>query len=234
MNDNRIKELKLDRPEKYNALTEEMIDRLLKEIEAVDGVRVILLYGEGGNFSSGADLKGDAPKIFEKLVKLFSAMKSSPKIIIGLVDGHCIAGGFGLLAAADLAIATPEATFQLPETRRGLIAPLVASVSEHILPKRILKEMALTGEPLSAERLYNVGFLNCLSEKDQLLEFGYKMAEQILLGGPEAIYLTKRMLSQKTTPLKEALDWQFKALSTGEPAEGLNAFKEKRPPNWVD
>lgn len=232
MDDPRIKTFVLDRPEKYNALTEEMLDRLQKAVEAVDGVRVILLYGEGDNFSSGADLKADTPKIFEKLVKTLTAMESSSKIIISLIDGYCIAGGFGLLAASDLAIATPRATFQLPETRRGLVAPLVASVSEHLLPKRVLKEMTLTGEPLSAKRLYELGFINTIVEKEQLIESGVKMALDILKGGPEAIYLTKKMFASKSPSLKEALDWQYKALSTGEPAEGMKAFREKRDPFW--
>lgn len=227
-----IKEIKLDRPDKFNALNEGLIDRLIGEVEAVDGNRVLLLYGEGNNFSSGADLKGDAPKIFEKLLKLFTTIRSSPKIMIALVDGHCIAGGFGLAAAADLVVATPEATFQLPETRRGLIAPLVASVTEHLLPKRILKEMALTGEPMAAQRLYDVGFLTALVPQAKLLEKGRSLADHILKGGPGAISLTKKMLSKSTSPLKEALDWQYKALSTGEPAEGMKAFREKRPPDW--
>lgn len=232
MNDSRIRTLTLNRPDKFNALTLEMIEGLIPAFRAEDGVQIIFLKGEGNNFCSGADLKGDVPKIFEGIAKLYKVISASPKIVISLVDGYCLAGGFGLMAASDLAIATPEATFQLPETRRGLLAPLAASIAEHALPKRILVELTLAGEPLPAQRLYEIGFLNKLVSREGLEAAGYQMAEQILKGAPQSIKLTKRMLSKTGSSLKEALEWQFKALATGEPAEGLAAFREKRPPKW--
>lgn len=228
----KIKMITLNRPGSYNSLTVELIESLIPAFRAEDGSQIILVKGEGNNFCSGADLKGDVPKIFEGILKLYKTMKSSSKIIISLVDGYCLAGGFGIMAASDLSIATPEATFQLPETRRGLIAPLATTLVENSLPKRILKELTLTGEPMTSERLYQLGFLNKIVSRDQLDAAGYQMAENILKGAPQSVQLTKRMLSKSGTPLKEALDWQFKALATGEPAEGLAAFREKRPPKW--
>lgn len=231
-NDPRIRLLTLNRPDKYNSLTLEMIEELIPAFRAEDAVQVILLKGAGNNFCTGADLKGDVPKIFEGIAKLYKVIHSSTKIVISLVDGYCLAGGFGLVAASDLLIATPNATFSLPETRRGLLAPLAAAMAEHALPKRILQELTLTAEPMVAERLYQIGFINQLVPPDTLEESGYKMAHNILKGGPQSIKLTKRMLSKNGTSLKESLEWQFKALATGEPAEGLLAFREKRPPKW--
>lgn len=227
-----IKTLSLKRPEKYNALTLEMIGELQESIVANDNTRVILLKGEGNHFCSGADLKGDVPKIFEAIAKLYSAMSASPKIIIALIDGYCIAGGFGLAAAADLALATPEALFSLPETRRGLVAPLAAMLAEHALPKRVLMQLTLGGEPLPASRLYEVGFLNHLVPRSQLESAGEALAHHILKGGPSATQITKEMLT-KTALLEKGLAWQQKALATGEPQEGLAAFREKRAPNWL-
>lgn len=232
-NDPRIRMLTISRPEKYNSLTLEMIEELIPAFRAEDAVQVILIRGDGDNFCTGADLKGDVPKIFEGIAKLYKVMHSSTKIVISLVDGYCLAGGFGLVAASDLLIATPAATFSLPETRRGLLAPLAAAMAENALPKRILQELTLVAEPLGAERLYQIGFINQLVARENLEETGYKMAHNILKGGPQAIKLTKRMLSKNSSStLKEALEWQFKALASGEPAEGLAAFREKRPPKW--
>lgn len=230
--DPRIRMLSLNRPAKYNALTLELIESLIPAFRSEDNTQILLIKGEGNNFCSGADLKGDVPKIFEGILKLYNAMKSSSKIIISLIDGYCLAGGFGIMAASDLSIATPEATFQLPETRRGLIAPLATMLVENALPKRILKELTLTGEPMTASRLYEIGFINRLVSQAELEEAGYEMAANILKGAPQAVKLTKRMLSKEGAPLQEALEWQFKALATGEPAEGLAAFREKRAPNW--
>lgn len=233
MKDPRIRTLMLNRPDKCNALTLEMIEALIPAFRAEDGVRIILLKGEGNNFCSGADLKGDVPKIFEGIAKLYKGIVGSSKIVISLVDGYCLAGGFGLMAACDLALATPEATFQLPETRRGLLAPLAAAIAEQALPKRIFTELTLSGEPLPAQRLYEIGFLNRIVPRKELDEAGFLLASQILKGAPQAIQLTKRMLAKSNTTLKAALEWQFKALATGEPSEGLAAFREKREPAWV-
>jgi enoyl-CoA hydratase/carnithine racemase len=227
-----IRKVLLNRPEKYNALNLEMIERLIREIEARDNTRVLLLQGEGPHFCAGADLTGDFPKIFEGIVKLYHAMITSDKIIIALIDGHCIAGGFGLAAAADLALATPEASFSLPETRRGLVAPLASLLAEHALPKRILHELTLSGEPIKAPRLYDVGFLNKVVSREDLQTAAEALAQHILKGGPEATRLTKKLLS-KSASLKDAIEWQAKALASGEPEEGVAAFREKREPHWL-
>lgn len=226
-----IRIMSLKRPEKYNALTLEMLQELIDTVQAADDTRILLLKGEGPHFCAGADLKGDVPKIFESIAKLYQAILSSPKIVIALIDGYCIAGGFGLAAAADLALATPEASFSLPETRRGLVAPLAAMLAAHALPKRILLELTLSGEPLPASRLYEIGFLNQIVPRDQLELAGQTLAKNILKGGPEATKITKKMLTP-TTFLEEALEWQKKAIATGEPQEGLTAFREKRAPRW--
>ena len=152
-----IKVHKLSRPGKYNSLTLEMIEALSEQVASPDGSRVLILIGDENHFSSGADLKGDFFKIFEKLAHLYRQIQNSSKIVIAAIDGYCLAGGFGLAAAADLALATPEAVFQLPECRRGLIAPLAASLSQNLLPRRLLLELTLSGEPLSSSRLYEAG-----------------------------------------------------------------------------
>ena len=227
-----IQAMRLKRPEKYNALTLEMLQELIDIVNKPDKTRILLLSGEGPHFCAGADLKGDVPKIFELIAKLYQAILDSPKIVIALIDGYCIAGGFGLAAAADLALATPEASFSLPETRRGLVAPLAAMLASHALPKRLLLQLTLSGEPLPASRLYEVGFINQIVPRDQLEHAGETLAKNILKGGPEATKLTKKMLTP-TTFLDEALEWQKKAVTTGEPHEGLAAFREKRAPSWV-
>lgn len=222
----------LSRPGKYNSLTLEMIAQLTAEILEKDNTRVLILSGAGDHFSTGADLKGDVPAIFKALAQLYQTMTTSPKVIIAAIDGYCLAGGFGLAAAADLALATPEASFSLPETRRGLLAPLAAAFAKPLLPKRLLAELALAGEPLPAGRLYEAGFLNYLVPQDELLAAATRFAEQILKGGPQAISLTKQMLNPQKFSLDEALAWQQKAFNTGEVGEGLRAFQEKRLPKW--
>jgi enoyl-CoA hydratase len=234
----------IDRPQARNAVNGEVargIAAALEEFDGRDDVSVLVLTGAGGTFSAGMDLKGflsgDAPlapgRGFGGIVE-----KPPAKPIIAAVEGYALAGGFELVLACDLVVASEEAKFGLPEVRRGLVAGAGGLLR---LPARIpyylAMEIALTGEHFSAARLAAAGLVNKLVPAGEALAAAKELAAKVALGAPLALAASKRVIVESADwSAGEAFGRQSEIIApifgSKDAMEGAIAFAEKRPPVW--
>lgn len=221
--DKNLLKVVLNRPEKRNALTLEMIKKLT-QIFSKNDHKIILLEGSGDHFCSGLDLKNASfEEGFLQIAELYKAMTNTTAIIISNVKGICYAGGLGLVLASDLSNAAASSQFQLPEIKRGFLPALVLTLS---LFHPFIKEMALTANTYTASALYEKGVINYLDAKLS------EIIESLEAAAPQALALTKKMC-HKPFDFDKALQFQKMALETKEYEEGLLAFREKRAPKWT-
>ena len=235
----------LNAPERRNALSAPLLGQLrtaLDQAEAAPDVRAVLLSHTGTVFCSGMDLTTvtDVPAD-EQPINAFPALLQRiwefGKPVIARVDGKARAGGIGLIAASDIAIGTPNADFAFTEVRLGLVPAVISvPVLPRLLPRAVL-ELCLTGETFDAERAAEIGLLNrVVADPDAELS-----RLTALLAGcePKALAATKAMLRRDRSRLSLADDLAaMSALSaqyfaSAEAAEGIAAFREKRPPAWA-
>ena len=234
----------INRPEAKNALNGEVargIAAALDELDANDELRVGVLTGAGGTFSAGMDLKafltGDVPLVEGRgLGGLTEAPPRKP--LIGAVEGWAVAGGFELLLACDLVVASETAKLGVPEVKRALVAGAGAALLlAQRIPQAIALEMLLTGEPITAQRAAELGLVNRLTVEGGALDGALELAATIAANGPLAVAVTKQVA-------RSAPDWTFaegwveqsqlmQPVFVSEDAqEGAIAFAEKRPPVW--
>ncbi|MEZ5657373.1 MAG: enoyl-CoA hydratase-related protein [Burkholderiaceae bacterium] len=250
----------LNRPEKRNALSPEMIVRLVDIWDRVaddNEVRVVVLTAAGDQaFSSGGDLGSTIPLMMrtrapenaweERLAadrrllgRAILRNASFFKPIIGAVNGHALAGGAEMLLATDLRVMSSQATFGLVEVRRGLIAGggSLARLARQVAWADAM-ELALVGEPVSAEHALRIGLVNRVVEPAQVLPVALDLARRIGLGAPVALAKTKEaMVRGNGRPLDEAFAIESQCTKenamTDDAREGPRAFMEKRPPVYT-
>ena len=245
---NEIAELRLDNVDKLNCLTVSMLEALdshCNTLEKNPDVRVVLLTAEGDHvFCAGADISawGDlAPFDFSRDWirhghRVFNRLARLVQPTIAVVKGHAIGGGLELITACDLRVSSPTATFGMPETSIGVVPGWSGTqrLARH-LPPAILKEMTLFGSRLTAKRVYEIGFINMISDDPYATAF--EMAEQILNKSPRANEVTKYMLNaahnEDTEAMIEALGGGMIS-STKDKAEGVLSFREKRKPDFSE
>ncbi len=235
----------LNAPERRNALSAPLLADIrghLDTAEADVGVRSVVLSHTGTVFCSGMDLTAvtDLPAEDQPITAfpvLLQRIWEFSKPVIARVDGKARAGGIGLIAAADIALASPQADFAFTEVRLGIV-PAVISVP--LLPRihpRGLLELSLTGETFDAGRAVEIGLLN--QATDRLDEELARYTAMFSLGEPAALAATKQMLRRDRTGVSMADDFAaMSRLSAGyfaspAAAEGIAAFREKRRPNWA-
>jgi enoyl-CoA hydratase len=238
--------LTLNRPEARNAVNGEVaqameanIDRLEEDPE----VWVAVLAANGPVFSAGADLKAiNSGKAGELATAKggFGGItaRAHRKPIIAAVDGLATAGGCEIALACDMIVASTAASFGLAEVKRNLVA---AAGGLYRLPKVVGKnvalEVALTGVPLSAERAYQLGLVNQLVEPGTALDAAMALAETIAANAPLSVWETRELVLmaewEDENTIKQATGAAFgRVLSSEDTSEGLNAFIEKRAPQW--
>lgn len=240
----------LNRPERRNALTWTMLDRLralVAEAKADPVVRVLVLSGAGdAAFCSGADLDGmaagaSALELHDgrgQLARLFEDLWSLGKPTIAKVRGICLAGGFGLALSCDLVMAADDASFGTPEVDVGLW-PFMASVPlcRSMAPKRAL-ELMLTGRRVGAAEADRLGFVTRVVPADELDEATAQLAAALTAKSPTAIRLGRDAFYREwDATASEALAALHPLLTvlveTADAREGMAAFAEKRPPKWT-
>jgi enoyl-CoA hydratase len=234
----------IDRPEARNAVNLAVAEGIAAAVERLDGddaLRAGVLTGAGGTFCAGMDLKafvaGERPYVGDRG---FAGITQRPprKPMIAAVEGWALAGGFEVALACDVIVAARDARFGIPEVKRGLVAAAGALLR---LPRRIpyhlAMELALTGEPIGAERAAAIGIVSRLTEPGEALAGAQELAGQIARNGPLAIDATKRIVAA-------AADWPAEAawerqgeiagpvLASEDAREGATAFAEKRDPVW--
>jgi enoyl-CoA hydratase len=234
----------LNRPEARNAINRaaaEGVAAALDELDADTDLTVAVLTGAGGTFSSGMDLKafltGERPEIEGR--GLAGLTRTPPrKPIVAAVEGYAFAGGCELVLGCDLVVAADNASFGLPEVKRGLIA---GSGGLLRLPRRIppsvAMEYALTGEPMTAADAHRWGLVNRLTAPGEALPEALRLASQIAANGPLSVQVTKLLITEAANAGGEDL-WRRQdalletVLASSDAKEGAAAFVEKRAPVW--
>lgn len=235
----------LRRAERRNALSVELLEALCATVErlaATQSCRVLILRGDGPVFSAGLDL---CEAMEETLVersagavdRALNLLRDSRLVTIAAVHGGAFAGGAGLMAACDLAIAAENARIGFPEVRRGLVPALICGVLRTKVRDGDLRDLFLTGEAVTAERARQLGLVQRVVPSESLMEESLQVARSIVAGGPEAIRATKQLLASEFAAPPEVLprslrDWHLRFRRSDEAREGLRAFLEKRAPNW--
>jgi enoyl-CoA hydratase len=234
----------LNRPDARNAVNlalAEGVAAALDELDDSSELGVGVLTGTGGFFSAGMDLKafvaGERPYVGDRGFAGIT-MRAARKPLIAAVEGFALAGGFEIALSCDLIVAARDARFGIPEVRRGLVAAAGALIR---LPKRIpyhlAMELALTGEPIDAERAAALGIVNRLAEPGTALDSALELAGQIARNGPLALDASKRIVAA-APDWNEAEAWQRQGEIAGpvfgseDAREGAIAFAEKREPRW--
>jgi enoyl-CoA hydratase len=245
----------LNRPRSRNALTPELMLKLgsaFAELKRDAQLRAAVLTGADGTFCSGMDLKGfgasfkglrlprepaAATRAALALARFFT-FQQSPKPLIAAVEGAALAGGFELMYQCDLVVAARDARLGLPEVRRGLIALAgVLTTLPHRLPQHLANELALLGEPISAQRAYDIGLVNRVVDPGASLGAALELANAVAANAPLAVAATRRIM-------RDSRDWSVRSayarqlplfaaiLASRDAREGARAFAEKREPRW--
>jgi len=224
----------LDSPDNRNALSRTLLEQLgarLRNAVADDSVRVVVLSHTGSVFCSGADLKDPpTPGAPVSLPEVLGLLWTSPKPIVARVGGHARAGGLGLVAACDVAVASRNATFAFSEVRLGVVPAIISLVTLPRLGHTRALELFLTGETFDGARAAEIGLVTAVADDVDSVVADY--VAKLRLGAPNALATAKRLLR---APLDFA-DVERLSLETfagEEAAEGMAAFAEKRPPRWA-
>ena len=234
----------LNRPEQRNALNAELrlaLRDAFDRFDADESVRCAVLTGNGKAFCAGGDLKEMAQTNMavppENSFIMLGSKGRLSKPVIAAVNGYAMAGGFLLAQDCDLAIAAEGATFAISEVKRGRGAPWAVPLIS-MLPKRIMLELLLTGEPIDAHRAYEVGLVNKVVPAGQLLEAATAMAEIIAANAPLSVRASKQAVEVatevgQTAALAAAHQLFYRVYTSQDAAEGPRAFAEKREPVWT-
>lgn len=242
--------LTIDRQERRNALNDAVLDGLRQGVLSatnMDGVRAIVITGAGGKvFCAGGDLKPDAegdpfsvnPAADNPAVKLFRAIVDSPLPVIARVNGHALAGGFGLVCACDFAVVADHARLGTPESRIGLFPMMILPFMLRTIPRRKLLELCVTGEPISAAEALAHGMINHVVPLAALDEKIEALVASIAASSPTAIGVGRRALATiDGLSLDAGLEYAQRLLPqlarTQDAREGFRAFNEKRSPVWT-
>jgi enoyl-CoA hydratase len=240
----RILVITINRPDQRNAVNAAVaqgIAAALDELDADPDLSVGVLTGAGKGFCAGMDLKafvaGERPHV-EGRGFAGITQRSAEKPLIAAIEGFAVAGGLEVALACDLIVAARGARLGVPEVKRSLVAAGGALLRlPRVLPRNVASELALTGDPIEAERAYELGLLNRLAEPGQALDIALQLAETIAANGPLALAATKRIMV-------ESADWSDAeffsrqseisdpVFASEDAREGATAFSERRNPVW--
>lgn len=240
-----VQVISINRPQVRNAINRAVSEAVAAAVDELDertDLTLGIITGTGGNFCTGMDLKaflaGELVALPGRGLAGF-IQRPPRKPMIAAVEGWAVAGGFEIALACDLIVAARDARFGLPEVKRGLVAAAGGLLRlPRRIPPAIAKQLALTGEPLSAADASRLGLANELTEPGQALDGALDLARRITPNGPLAVRTTKQILDQ-------ALDWTVaegfsrqepmvaQILASADAREGAAAFAEKRPPAWT-
>lgn len=241
----------LARPEVRNAFDDVLIEELTRAFrEAAEdpAARVVVLSGDGPSFCAGADVawmrKAGAYSRAEneadagKMARMLRTIDACPKPVVALAHGAAIGGGVGLVAAADIVIATEGTVFSLAEVRLGILPAVISPYVLRAIGPRFARDLFLTGDRFDAREAHRVGLAHQVVPAEELEAAARRKVASLLSAGPEAVGVAKRLIEQVTgrTP-DEAMDLTVRTIAerraSAEAKEGLTAFLEKRKPSWA-
>ncbi len=250
---NSIAHLKMNAPEKLNALSEEMLSALQSQFDSLQNdrqIRAVILSGSGKAFCAGHDLKemtagrqaedgGKAyfTELFQKCARMMTSIQKLPQPVIAQVHGIATAAGCQLVASCDMAVAADSTRFGVNGVNIGLFCstPMVA-LSRNI-PRKQAFEMLTTGQFINALRARELGLVNRIASEDELEEATTELAETVASKLAVAVKIGKEAFyNQLQMPLSEAYDYTGSVMAENmlfrDTEEGISAFIEKRDPNW--
>jgi enoyl-CoA hydratase/carnithine racemase len=239
-----IATITINRPEQRNALTREVREGLRDAWEAFehdDDLRVAILTGAGDKaFCAGGDLKemvetGMTVPPRDLFALPYDTIELT-KPTIAAVNGVAFAGGWMIAQACDLCVASTAARFAITEVKVGRSSPWAAPLI-HMIPQRIMMEILLTGNPVTAQRAYEIGLVNRVVEPGDLLAEAKRLAQEILRGAPLSVRAARETVMLATemgraAALQAARTASERCYESDDAQEGPRAFAEKRPPRW--
>jgi enoyl-CoA hydratase len=245
--DGAIATITLDRPAERNAVDLKVCDAMygaLQEFEADPRARVAILTGAGSVFCAGADLKafagGDGPKIASHRGGFGGFVRyRRTKPVVAAINGHALAGGLELVLACELAVASRQALFGLPEVTVGLIAGGGGAIRLPVeLPPKAAFRMLLTGKPITADDALRYGLINQVVEPENVMAAATALADDIVAAAPLAVTASLQVARATLALRDEANAWCISddtmeaIFATDDAREGIQAFVDKRPPRW--
>jgi methylglutaconyl-CoA hydratase len=248
--DSAVATITLNRPEKRNAVSYELIDDLIAALEEVrnSSALVLIVTGAGKAFCSGMDLDtlkaliGRTPEQnledSRTMVNLFRSLYEFPKPTIAAVNGAAIAGGTGLALLCDFTLAVPDVKFGYTEVRIGFVPAIVSTFLLRQVGEKIARDLLLTGRIFDAAEALRLGLINEIVSPEKLLERASQLAVQLSENSPLSLSYTKRLL---TDHARSELDSQIEAAvrenagirESDDFREGIESFLEKRKPKWT-
>lgn len=246
---NAIATITLNRPDKRNAISYELIDDLIAALKqaASSPAQIVIVTGAGKAFCSGMDLDNlkqlagstheQNVQDSETMASLFRTLYDFPKPTIAAVNGAAIAGGTGLATLCDFTLAVPEAKFGYTEVRIGFVPGIVSSYLIANVGEKRARDLLLTGRLFDAEEAYKLGLVTEIVQPEQLMPRALQLGAQLMENSPASLRTTKALLSSYT---KEQLDHQLANAirenagirQTADFKEGITSFLEKRKPVW--
>ena len=235
--------------ERRNVLSEQAMSalgRYLDDSREDRSVRVVVLTGEGNTFCAGADLSGASRTDDDSfagsgpraLVRVLEAIVEHPAPVVARVQGHVAGGGNGLVAACDISVVAESARFAFSEVRVGVAPAVISVVCLARMHPTDARELLLTGERVTAERVLRAGLVTAVVPDDALDATVQAYVGQLLLGGPTALQRTKELLRLvPRLPVEDAFDWTAELsghlFASDEGREGMAAFLDRRRPSWA-
>lgn len=239
----------LNRPDKRNAISFELIEELRRGLDEVEksSARVMILTGAGKAFCSGLDLEnlkallGRTPEQnledSKTMVGLFRALYEFPKVTIAAVNGPAIAGGTGLALLCDFTLATPEAKFGYTEVRIGFVPAIVSTFLLRQIPEKQARDLLLTGRIFNADEACRLGLVNEIIAPEKLMDRARELASQLMENSPVSLRMTKALLTdhgraELDAEIDAAVQKNASIRGTPDFREGITSFLEKRKPHW--
>ena len=244
-----VRRITLNRPERRNAMTPEMQVELIRAMEeaAASDCRVVVFAGAGEGFCAGLDLSSlqkasdktaaEHTADAERVVRLFRTLYELPKPTIAVVHGAAVAGGTGLATMCDFTLAVPGAKFGYTEARIGFVPAVVSAFLILQVGEKQVRDLLLTGRLFTSEEALRLGLVNEVVEAERLEARMLELAAVLKANSPESIAATKRLLAAQNkawldVAIAKALAANAESRATHDFREGVAAFLEKRKPVW--
>ena len=246
---NSVRTLTLNRPDKRNALSPELIQELTVALHEAESCEcgVVILTGAGPAFCSGLDMDHletmtastpeESRRDSENMARVLRTLYEFPKPVIAAVNGPAIAGGMGLATIADFTLATPESKFGYTEVRVGFVPAIVASFLLRQIGEKHTRDLLLTGRLIKAQEALQLGLVTQIVTADELMKTARALAQSLLLNSPQAMQSVKKLLAKHAArrldeELADAIDANAQQRSTEDFKEGVQAFLNRRRAEW--
>lgn len=248
--DGGIATITLNRPEKRNAISFQLVAELLSaldEFEQSQDAQIVILTGTGKAFCAGLDLEelklllGKTPQQnlddSARMAQLFRRLYDFPKPTIAAVNGAAVAGGTGIATMCDFTLAIPDAKFGYTEVRIGFVPAIVSSFLVWQVGHKIARDLLMSGRMFNAGEAHRYGLVNEIVEPERLLDRARQLAGELMQNSPSSMRATKKLINDFLTPhlnaqIAQAIEDNARVRTTDDFREGVSSFLEKRKPRW--